>query len=162
MTENNLDWKSKFNKELPLLGHRNWVLVVDKAFPMQSSAGMEVLNTEQDLLHVLEFVTARIKTSTHVKPIIYTDEELNYIHDDMKPGADAFRTTLQNMLKNYFTQSLLHESVFTKLDESAKLFKVLVLKTECTIPYSSVFMQLDCAYWNDGKEVALRKSMAMK
>lgn len=30
-------WKQQLDRELPLLGHRNWILVVDKAFPMQTS-----------------------------------------------------------------------------------------------------------------------------
>lgn len=160
MTPNTPDWKSKFDNELPYLGHRNWILVVDKAFPMQSSAGMEVINTNENLIPVLTYVLSQIKTSSHVRPIIYTDQELNYIHDDLATGADTYRTTLQNTLAGAEIKNLLHENVFTKLDESSKLFKVVVLKTECTIPYSSVFMQLDCAYWSSDKELLLRKAMS--
>src|SRR5580698_9817533 len=41
------EWKQQLDRELPLLGHRNWILVVDKAFPMQTSPGMEVINTDE-------------------------------------------------------------------------------------------------------------------
>ena len=160
ITTTTSDWKSKFDEELPFLGHRNWILVVDKAFPMQSSAGMEVINTNENLMPVLEYVMGQLKATSHVRPIIYTDQELNYVHDNLSTGADAFRTTLHNTLVGTEIKTLLHDSVFTKLDESSKLFKVVVLKTECTIPYSSVFMQLDCAYWSSDKEQSLRKAMA--
>ena len=56
-------------------------------------------------------------------------------------------------------QSILHDSVFTKLDEASKLFKIVVLKTNETIPYTSVFLQLDCSYWNAEKEKQLREKM---
>jgi hypothetical protein len=35
----------------------------------------------------------------------------------------------------------------------------VVLKTEATIPYSSVFIQLDCGYWDANKEKKLREKM---
>ena len=46
------DWKTKFDQTLSLLGHRNWIIVADKAFPQQNVAGMEVFNTNEDLLTV--------------------------------------------------------------------------------------------------------------
>ncbi|WP_449438014.1 hypothetical protein [Pedobacter steynii] len=55
---------------------------------------------------------------------------------------------------------MLHDSVFRKLDTESKLFKVLVIKTNETIPYTSVFLQLDCAYWNGEKEKQLRDALS--
>jgi hypothetical protein len=54
---------------------------------------------------------------------------------------------------------LLHDSVFVKIDSASKLFSVVVLKTEETIAYSSVFIELDCKYWNSDQEKDLRKQM---
>ena len=36
-------WQEVLEEDLHLLGHRNWILVVDKAFPEQSSAGMKYI-----------------------------------------------------------------------------------------------------------------------
>lgn len=44
-------------------------------------------------------------------------------------------------------------------DESGKLFKVVILKTRMTKPYTSVFLQLDCAYWNADSEAELRRAL---
>lgn len=153
------DWKQQLNKELPLLGHRNWILVVDKAFPMQSSSGMEVINTGEGLLPVVKYTLGQINTSTHVKPIIFTDKEINYITEAQSPGVGNYKVQLKDILGSLPVQSLLHDSVFTKMDASSKLFKVLVLKTNETFAYSSVFIQLDCAYWNADKEKQLRDAM---
>jgi hypothetical protein len=69
---------------------------------------------------------------------------------------------LQEVLKGADVQTILHDSVFLKIDEASKLFKVLVLKTEGTIAYSSVFLNLDCKYWTGEKENALRQAMSGK
>ena len=31
------NWQARVNESIPLLGHRNWILVVDSAYPLQSS-----------------------------------------------------------------------------------------------------------------------------
>ncbi|MFV8346174.1 hypothetical protein [Flavobacterium sp. ZB4P13] len=159
------DWKTEFDQTLPLLGHRNWIIIADKAYPQQNAAGMEVINTNENLLTVLKYVLYQVNTSTHVKPIIYRDKELQFITEEQAKGIGAFRTESEKMLNigqaalGVQTQTILHDSVFTKLDEASKLFKILVLKTNETIPYTSVFLQLDCSYWNGEKEKQLREKM---
>ena len=153
------DWKKQFNQILPLLGHRNWIIVADKAFPQQNSAGMEVINTNENLLTVLKYVLQQVNVSAHVKPIIYQDKELNFITEAQAKGVKQFINQSQQVFNGNPIQTILHDSVFTKLDEASKLFKVVVLKTNETIPYTSVFLQLDCAYWSAEKEKQLRKNM---
>lgn len=153
------NWKQQFNETLPLLGHRNWILVVDKAFPQQNAAGMEYINSNEDLLPVLEYVLGQVNKSTHVKPIIYQDKELGFINDDQSNGVKQFAEASQKIFGSQQVQTMLHDSVFTKLDKESKLFKVLVIKTNEIIPYTSVFLQLDCAYWDGVKENQLRTKM---
>jgi hypothetical protein len=152
-------WQTAVREHLPLLGHRNWILVVDKAFPEQNAAGVVTIDTDADLLKVLDFTLKQIDSSTHVKPIIYCDAELQHITRAQVPDIDAFRDSLGRTLKGAQPEVILHESVFAKIDEASKLFKVLVLKTNGTIAYSSVFLQLDCKYWSAEKEAALRLAM---
>jgi len=153
------NWKMVLAEELPLLGHRNWILVVDKAFPAQNAPGIHVVNTGEELLPVLKFTLDQISQSTHVKPIIYTDKELGFITPELESGIGPFRESMQEVLQGAEVQTILHDSVFLKIDEASKLFKVLVLKTEGTIAYSSVFLNLDCKYWTGEKENALRRVM---
>jgi hypothetical protein len=52
-----------------------------------------------------------------------------------------------------------HEEVIAQLDEAAKTFRVLIIKTEMVIPYTSVFIQLDCGYWSAEQEKRLREAI---
>ncbi len=149
-------WTQVLEKDLHLLGHRNWILVVDKAFPEQSSPGMKYIYVEQDLLPTLEHVLDALDKSTHVKPIIYQDKELSYITEEQVSGIEAFRSAASKTLDGRVVNTLLHDEVFSMLDESSSLFRVLVIKTNCTLPYTSIFLQLDCSYWGPENEKTLR------
>jgi len=160
----NNNWKIQFDQKLPLLGHRNWIVIADKAFPEQNAAGIEVINTNENLLPVLKYVLQEVNSSSHVKPIIYRDKELQFIIESQAKGVTAFRLESEKLMhadreSALQLRTILHDSVFAKLDEASKLFKILVLKTNETIPYTSVFMQLDCSYWNGEKEKQLREKM---
>ena len=151
-------WRSEFERVLPLLGHRNWILVVDKAFPLQSAAGMTYLNSTEPIEEVLNYVLTNIDKASHIKPVIYTDKELQTL---TQFGGDdaAMVETINGALKRREVQSILHDDVFAKLDSASKLFNVVVIKTESTVAYSSVFIELDCGYWSAEKEQQLRASL---
>lgn len=152
-------WQDKLSGQLPMLGHRNWILVVDKAFPLQTSGGMEYVYADESLLPVLTQVLDQLKDESHIKPILFRDKELAYISERQAGGVQEYRTQLDKLLAGSAVQTLDHDSVFRQLDESSKLFKVLVIKTKETISYNSVFMQLDCKYWDATREKELRDSM---
>lgn len=153
-------WQEVLEEDLHLLGHRNWILVVDKAFPEQSSPGMKYIYVDQDLLPTLDHVLGALDKSTHVKPIIYQDKELSFIKEEQVDGIEAFRSASAKTLDGRAVNTLLHDEVFKMLDESSSLFRVLVIKTNCTIPYTSVFLQLDCSYWGPENEKILRENMS--
>jgi hypothetical protein len=75
------------------------------------------------------------------------------------PAIDGYRKSLNNLLEGFDIQTMLHDSVFVKIDQASRLFKVLVVKTEEVIPYSSVFIELDCSYWSPEQEQELRERM---
>ena len=152
-------WKDVLKEDLHLLGHRNWILVVDKAFPEQSSAGIKYIYVEDGLLPTLEHVLDEVESSTHVKPIIYRDRELSFIAEEQVDGIDDFKSEIEKILTGREVHTLLHDEVFEMLDKSSSLFKTLVIKTNCTIPYTSLFLQLDCAYWGAEHEQILRAKM---
>jgi len=147
-------WQSQLDSLLSLLGHRNWVIIADKAFPWQSAPGMVYINTNATVPEVADYTIRQLDKSTHVSPVLYLDQELSFV-----PGTAGYRDTLQQIFKGQPVQTLLHDSVFAKMDNTAGLFKVVVLKTNTTTAYSSVFIQLDCKYWNTAKEQQLREVM---
>jgi RbsD / FucU transport protein family len=153
------NWKSRINDSMPLLGHRNWILIVDSAYPLQSSPGVETIETNASHLDVLQYVLGTVNNSIHVRPLIYMDKELPFVPDDDAPGASAYRTQIAQVLGNYTIESIPHERVISQIDETSKEFHVLVLKTTMTIPYSSVFIRLDCKYWSADAEKRMRARM---
>ena len=153
------DWKTRVAQTMPLMGHRNWVLIVDSAYPLQSSPGVETVETSANQLDVLRYMLSSINNSIHVRPLIYMDKELPFVGDDDAPGASAYREQVQKMLADYTIESMPHERVISQIDETSKEFHVLVLKTTMTIPYSSVFIRLDCKYWSADAEKRMRQRM---
>ncbi len=80
------DWRSAVAEAMPLLGHRNWILVVDSAYPLQASPGIQTLETQSGELDVVQYVLAAMDRSPHVRPLIYTDAELPFVSDDGRAG----------------------------------------------------------------------------
>jgi hypothetical protein len=152
-------WKAKVAEEVPLLGHRNWILVVDSAYPLQTSSGVETIETNADQLDVVRYVLATIDKSIHVRPVISMDAELPFVPEEDAPGASAYRTQIASVLHRHNVESLLHDKVIANIEEAGKHFHVLVLKTNMTIPYTSVFIRLDCKYWSADAEKRLRARM---
>jgi hypothetical protein len=95
----------------------------------------------------------------HVKPVIFLDAELAHVAEADAKGTTAYRDALTKLIGQRAVQSLPHEKIIAKLDEAGKSFHVLLLKTSLTIPYTSVFLQLDCAYWNADAEKRLRATL---
>ena len=52
------------------------------------------------------------------------------------------------------------EEIIAKLDSVSQVFRVLIIKTDLTIPYTTVFFELGCAYWPGDAEDRMRKTMA--
>ena len=150
-------WTTLLDQRLPEFGHRNWIVIADSAYPKQSAAGIETVFTGAGQLEVLQHVLKKVDTAKHVQPVIMLDEELESVPEQIASGVELYRSELKTMLGKRRIKVMPHEDIIRKLDEGAKLFNVLVLKTKMTIPYTSVFIELDCGYWTPEKEKELRE-----
>jgi hypothetical protein len=153
-----LDWRAEFARLLPLFGHRNWIVVSDSAFPAQVGA-VEVLATGEDHLETVRAVMAAITAAPHVRPVVWLDAELNALVEGLAPGVEATREGLTHALKDVPTASVMHLEVLERLSDVSMTYRVLVLKTTGIVPYSSVFIELDCGYWSTRNEMRLRQMM---
>ena len=156
------DWKETLHHSLPLLGHRNWIVVADSAYPWQVSPGVQTINTGASQQDVVRAVLEVLATTKHVKPTVYVDREMEFVPEDAAPGISAYREELSKILAGAEVSKLPHEQIIGKLDAAGQTFHVLLLKTNMTIPYTSVFLQLECGYWNAASEKRLRDLMADK
>jgi hypothetical protein len=155
-------WKLVLKSRLPLWGHRNWIVVADAAYPAQSNPGIETIATEADHLLVLKATLNAVQNSKHVRANIYLDAELKSVSEQDAPGIAGFRKKLMDLIAHQDTHVLPHDQIIAKLDESGNLFRILILKSTLAIPYTSVFIELDCGYWNSEAEGRLRLAMARR
>ena len=153
-------WQKMVAERIPLYGHRNWIVIADSAYPAQSGAGIETVVSNADHLEVVQTVLKALGQSKHVRPIVYTDAELKYVSEKDAPGITSYREQLSRVLGDRAVTVIPHEQIISKLDEAGKLFRVLIIKTDLAVPYTSVFLQLDCGYWSADAEKRLREAMA--
>lgn len=149
---------NNLNEFVKKLGHRNWIVVADSAYPWQNAAGIKtiVVNCEQE--KEVQAVLAILKKAGHVQPTVFLDKELEYVSEKNAPGIGEYRSRLDEVLKGYSVVRIKHEELIAKLDASSKMFEIVIIKTNMKLPYTSVFMELGCGYWNDEAEKELRKS----
>jgi L-fucose mutarotase/ribose pyranase (RbsD/FucU family) len=159
VTSTTPDWECKLATFLPLFGHRNWIVVADSAYPAQSNPGIETIFAGEDHIHVARTVLDAIRASIHARANVYVDKELEFVNEIKAPGINEYRQQLKATLYGASVGHNLHEQIIDKLDQSAKLYRILIIKTEMTIPYTSIFFELDCGYWNADAEEDLRRTM---
>jgi len=153
-------WQQRVEGAVTYLGHRNWIVVADAAYPAQRSPGISTAVTRADHLEVVKAVLDTVDRAPHVRAKVYVDAEMQHVPEKYAPGIGQYRSRLETMLKGRPVEAVPHEKLIARLDEAAKTFKVIVLKTDLALPYTSVFIELDCGYWSPEAEAALRKAMA--
>jgi hypothetical protein len=154
------NWQKIVSDRLPQFGHRNWIVIADSAYPAQSKDGIETIVANTDQMTVLRGVLGILSHARHVTPSAYVDQELQFLEEKESPGIDVYRLQLNAMLAGKPVQQLPHEQIIAKLDQVSQTFRVLIIKTNMILPYTSVFLQLDCAYWPPDAEKRLRERMA--
>jgi len=153
------NWKTEVEKTLKLYGHRNWIVIADGAYPEQSNPAIKTITIDDSQLEAVEFVSQLIENATHVDANIFIDKEMAFVPEKDAIGIDNYRTSLTQVLDGKPVKTMLHEDIIRELDASAKLFNVLIIKTDLAIPYTSVFFQLECGYWNAEAEKNLRNEL---
>ena len=154
-----INWNDRIEPELALMGHRNWIVVADAAYPAQTSPGIETVHTGADEVVVLREVLQALDRSEHVNPIVWLDAEMQHLDEALAPGIGQYRQELEGLLHGRSTQRLPHAELIARLDAAGKTFRVLLLKTDLQLPYTSVFLELDCGYWGPEQERQLRERM---
>lgn len=137
------------NVQLPLLFSDGMVLQRDKPIPVWGWADAN----EKIEVHFNNQI---------VKTTIFVDKEMPFVPEKDAKGIETYRTNLTKLLEAKAVNTMLHEDIIRELDSSAKVFDVLIIKTNLTIPYTSVFFQLDCGYWNAEAEQNLRANLNAK
>lgn len=152
-------WQERLERELPLLGHRNWIVIADAAYPAQAGGGIETIHADIDHASAVEVVLGALGRTRHVQAAALVDVELDAVAEADAPGIAAYRGRLGKLLQGQHVERLPHEEIIRRLDEAGRVFRVLVIKTNMTLPYTSVFLPLQCGYWSADKEARLRATL---
>jgi L-fucose mutarotase/ribose pyranase (RbsD/FucU family) len=152
-------WLARLEELLPALGHRNWIVIADAAYPAQTAPGIELLVAQQTHAEVLHAVLAALDGCAHVRPTILLDSELGFVREQDAPGMDQFKADLKQVVGARPARHSAHEEILAEMDEAGKLYRILVIKTPLNVPYTSVFLHLECGYWDDEAETRLRAAM---
>ena len=147
------DWERQLRESLPLYGHRNWIVIADAAYPAQSKPGIETVLAPGNLIAVVRKALAAIRNYKHIRARVYTDKELRFLAESDAPGVTAYRQQLDALFQDFSRSEILHEQII------ARLFRILIIKTEMTIPYTSIFFELECGYSSAEAEERLRLAM---
>lgn len=152
-------WLGTIRNELGYLGARNWVVISEAAFPIQSRQGLRVIRLDADIPDVLEGVEDVIEEKHHVKPRVYVTAEFENVPYDYAPGVRAHKKRLEEALHGRETMRLDNDMLMRLLNDTSKTYRVLVIKTRTALPYSTVFIELGSGYWDAESESVLRQNI---
>jgi hypothetical protein len=153
------DWRDLLADRLSGFGHRNWVVVAGAAYPAQVAPGIETVVTRADQLDVVRALLDELGKAKHVRPVVYTDAELPFVPEKDAPGIGDYRRDLKGLLADLKPQSMPHEQLIDRLGKAGERFRVLVLKTDLALPYTTVFVELEAGYWSAEAEARLRDAI---
>src|SRR5438477_5203044 len=97
-------WDFRLARLMPLLGHRNWIVVADAAYPAQSNPGIETIATGAGHLEVLKTTLEAIGNGKHVKPKIYLDAEFKLVSEEDAPGVSNYSQKLVRLIGGLDTE----------------------------------------------------------
>lgn len=153
-----VDWKKTLQEKMPLLGHRNWIVVTDMAYPLQTAPGIVTLYAPESFDEVLGFVSDCVARSEHTFAHVYRDTEQLALTEELCPGITPYREALGKIWKeDGQVTAIPHEELIARLDRVSQFYQVVIIKTRLTLPYTSLFFELDCKYWDAEREAELRR-----
>ncbi len=151
-------WKKDLKRELSLLGSQNWIIIAEPAYPHSSGQHVQSMVVEGSIPEVLHEVLLTMEELGHVTPRIHLTREVSQLTEDYAPGIIQHREQLKEVIESRDIIELPNNALTLSLREAQNHYKILLLKTPTTLPYSSVFIELDSGYWDGDSETQLRQT----
>ena len=155
-------WKTDLKSEIQALGYRNWIVIADASFPFYNRSGIRTVVAPVETPEIVSEVISTIETTQHVKPQFYVARELNAIKNRQAPGITTFRQKLETSLKGQKVTEIDDATLNRLLQGTSSTYAILVIKSQTSLPYTSVFVELDSGYWDAEAEQELRKRLNKK
>lgn len=152
-------WLTTVDHEVQKLGTFNWIIIAEPSFPALSRSGVTTITTPVSNAEALYGVLQSLDSHSHVRPRIHLIREAEAITEHDTPGINEYRAKLKQVLNERETVTLTNNSLNLLITDARKNYRILVIKTASSLPYTSVFMELESGYWDGVSETALRKRM---
>lgn len=152
-------WLRALKSEIEGLGALNWIVITDSSFPAFGNSVSHTIISPSDLPSTLHEVIQAMDGSGHVQPRVYMTRESQELEESFAPGITHHRQQLNTALHGYEAYALPEDSLRMLTLEAGQKYRILVIKTQTTLPYTSVFLELESGYWDSEAETTLRKQM---
>jgi len=152
-------WANAVDAEIKALGSYNWIIIADASFPALSTKGSHILVTPTNISGALDYTIQSIESLSHVRPRIYATRESLELSEANAPGIKSHTKAIQKAIAGRETINLSERTIKRLVLEAGKKYRILIIKTESTLPYSSIYLELESGYWDSEAETALRKGM---
>ncbi|RJR08801.1 hypothetical protein C4588_05450 [Candidatus Parcubacteria bacterium] len=159
--EYKLSWSKKFNSRLPVMGKDNWIIIGDAAHPSRRAIGIETIATRKSITSVLDYVLSGMDKTGHAGATAWISSELEKIPDRDAIGIAKVHQEIRRQLNNakITTKTAIEQEILKMIEAEAGDYNILVLKSDTQLPYTTVYLHLDCRYWDETREKRLRDAL---
>lgn len=151
--------RAQLAPELARLGARNWIVIADPTFPVLAGEGVIVLPVEADSADTFREVLDQLELQAALVPRIWLSRELSAIPENRAPGIRRYLREMKNLIRGRFHYDIDQRFIDMQLAQAAARYRVLYIKTNTHLPYSSIAIELDSGYWNPDAEAEVRQRL---
>ncbi len=151
--------RAELAPHLDVLGARNWIVVADPAYPILAGEGVDVLVVDADAASTLREVLSTLAAEGALTPRLWLCSELEVVPENRAPGIRRYRNTLRRLISRHLHYEVTDRIISLQLAQAAQTYRILYIKTNTALPYSTVAIELDSGYWDSDAEAELRERM---
>lgn len=149
--------RGQIDQALEPLGGQNWIIIAEAAYPAYASPSIDTITINAPADFVLAETLDSLESSGKAQARIYIPSEMYVLRESYAPGIKAYRKNLNKLIPGRFHYTLPSQTIQAQVENSKRRFRVLVIKTSTTLPYSNIYLSLDSAYWDSNAEAALQQ-----
>lgn len=142
--------------ELQQLGARNWVVVADPTYPIPAGAGVYTMTVPSGTAETFREVLDLLELQASLTPRIWVCNEMEAVPEHLAPGMAEYTKEVSALLSGRFCYRLDERIIAMQLADAAQKFRVLYIKTNTRLPYSTLAIELDSGYWSPDAEEEIR------
>ena len=151
--------RAKIAPNLLQLGARNWVVVADPACPLPAGTGIVSINVPACTVDAFREVLDLLEIEGAVVPRIWVSHELSAVPENRAPGVTEHRRELEKLLLGRFHYEVNSRVIDMQIAQAAKDFRILYIRTNTRLPYSSIAIELDSGYWSSDAEAEVQRRL---